>query len=171
MRLRFCRVAVATLLAGFLAVVASVTPAGATDASALVARAIEKLGGAKQLSDIATLSISGRSKHWDPQETLEPDVGNRLGGESRFTLSMDVANGRARTDWVRFRIAPMKRTFIYSEVLADGVGYVLGEDNIVLSRQAKETNPPLHTMSASRVIANRRELHRDVGGECRRRER
>ena len=54
----------------------------------------------------------------------------------------------------------MKRTFIYSEVFADGVGYVLGEDNIVLSRQAKETNPSLHTMSASRVIANRRELHR-----------
>jgi hypothetical protein len=45
-------------------------------------------------------------------------------------------------------------------VLADNVGYVLGEDNIVLSKQAKETNPPLHTMSASRVIANRRELHR-----------
>ncbi len=54
----------------------------------------------------------------------------------------------------------MKRTFIYSEVFADDVGFVLGEDNIVLSRQAKETNPSLHTMSASRVIANRRELHR-----------
>jgi glyoxylase-like metal-dependent hydrolase (beta-lactamase superfamily II) len=160
MTLRFCRAAVAALLAGFLAVVASAAPAGAADPSSLVTRAIDKLGGAKKLSDAATLSISGRSKHWDPQETLEPDVGNRLGGESRFTLSMDVANGRARTDWVRFRIAPMKRTFIYSEVLADGVGFVLGEDNIVLSRQAKETNPPLHTMSASRVIANRRELHR-----------
>ena len=54
----------------------------------------------------------------------------------------------------------MKRTFIYSEVFADGLGFVLGEDNIVLSRQAKETNPSLHTMSASRAIANRRELHR-----------
>jgi glyoxylase-like metal-dependent hydrolase (beta-lactamase superfamily II) len=157
---RFYRATVATLLAGFLAVVASVTPAGAIDPSALVAHAIEKLGGAKQLSEIATLSITARHKHWDPQETLEPDIGNRLGGESRFTLSMDIAHDRARTDWVRFRVAPMKRTFIYSEVFADGVGYVLGEDNIVLSRQAKETNPPLHTMSASRVIANRRELHR-----------
>ena len=29
-----------------------------------------------------------------------------------------------------------------------------------LSRQAKETNPSLHTMSASRAIADRRELHR-----------
>jgi glyoxylase-like metal-dependent hydrolase (beta-lactamase superfamily II) len=54
----------------------------------------------------------------------------------------------------------MKRTFIYSEVLVDKVGYVLGEDNIVLSRQAKETNPSRHTMSASRVIADLRELHR-----------
>jgi glyoxylase-like metal-dependent hydrolase (beta-lactamase superfamily II) len=160
MTLRFCRAAVAALLAVFFAVVAGVTPAGAADPSASVARAIEKLGGAKRLSEIATLSISARHKHWDPQETLEPDIGNRLGGESRFTLSMDIAHDRARTDWVRYRIAPMKRTFIYSEVFADKVGYVLGEDNIVLSRQAKETNPSLHTMSASRAIANRRELHR-----------
>jgi glyoxylase-like metal-dependent hydrolase (beta-lactamase superfamily II) len=132
----------------------------AAEPSGLVAGAIEKLGGVKRLSEITTLSIIAGHRHWDPQETLEPDVGDRLGGESRFTLSMDIAHERARTDWVRFRIAPMKRTFIYSEVLAGNTGYVLGEDNIVLSRQARETNPPLHTMSASRVIANRRELHR-----------
>jgi glyoxylase-like metal-dependent hydrolase (beta-lactamase superfamily II) len=160
MTLRFCRASVAVFLAVFFAVVAGITPAGATDPSALVARAIEKLGGAKRLSEIATLLMSARHKHWDPQETPEPDSGNRLGGESRFTLAMDVANGRARYDWVRYRIAPMKRTFIYSEVFADKVSYVLGEDNIVLSRQAKETNPSLHTMSASRVIANQRELYR-----------
>ena len=160
MTLRFCQTSVAALLAGFLAMVASLAPTLAAQPSALVARAVETLGGAKRLSEIVALSISATHKHWDPQETLEPDVGNRLGGESRFTLSMDIAHDRARYDWVRHRIAPMKRTFIYSEVLADKVGYVLGEDNIVLSRQAKETNPPLHTMSASRVIANRRELHR-----------
>jgi glyoxylase-like metal-dependent hydrolase (beta-lactamase superfamily II) len=153
------RVAVAAALAGLLAIV-SITSLHAGELSTLVARAIEKLGGAGKLSDIATLSISARHKHWDPQETPEPDVGNRLGGESRFTLSMDIAHDRARYDWVRHRIAPMKRTFIYSEVFAGQVGYVLGEDNIVLSKQAKETNPSLHTMSASRVIANRRELHR-----------
>jgi glyoxylase-like metal-dependent hydrolase (beta-lactamase superfamily II) len=160
MMLRFYRVAVAALLTGFLAAVAGVAPVLAAEPSALVARAIEKLGGAKKLSEIATLSISARHKHWDPQETLEPDIGNRPGGESRFTLSMDLAHDRARYDWIRYRIAPMKRTFIYSEVFAGKVGYVFGEDNIVLSRQAKETNPSLHTMSASRVIANRRELHR-----------
>jgi glyoxylase-like metal-dependent hydrolase (beta-lactamase superfamily II) len=150
------RMAAAVLLVAITGVV----PAVAADPSALVARAIDKLGGTKKLFDIATLSISGKSRHWDPQETPEPDVGNRLGGESRFTLSMEFAHDRARYDWVRHRIAPMKRTFIYSEVFADGVGYVLGQDNIVLSRQAKETDPSLHTMSASRVIANRRELHR-----------
>ena len=152
--LYFTRMAAAVLLVA----ITGVAPAVAAEPSALVARAIDKLGGAKKLSDIATLSVTGKHKHWDPQETPEPDVGNRLGGESRFTLSMDIAHDRARYDWVRHRIAPMKRTFIYSEVFADGVGYVLGEDNIVLSRQAKETTPSLHTMSASRVIANRREF-------------
>jgi glyoxylase-like metal-dependent hydrolase (beta-lactamase superfamily II) len=157
---RFARVAVAALLASLLATFAGESSATTAEPSALIATAIGKLGGAKKLSDIATLSITATHRHWDPQETLEPDVGSRLGGESRFTLSEDIAHGRARYDWVRRRIAPMVRTFIYSEVFADGVGYVLGEDNIVLSRQAKETNPPLHTMSASRVVANRRELHR-----------
>lgn len=160
MTLGFCRAAIAALLGVFLAVAGGVASVGATDPSALVARAVEKLGGAKKLSDIATLSIVARQKHWDPQETPEPGVGNRLGGESHFTLSMDLAHDRARYDWVRNRIAPMRRTFIYSEVFADKVGYVLGEDNIVLSRQARETNPSLHTMSASRVIADLRELHR-----------
>jgi glyoxylase-like metal-dependent hydrolase (beta-lactamase superfamily II) len=154
------RVVAATLLAGLLASFAGVAPVLAAEPSALIATAIEKLGGASRLSKVASLSVSARHRHWDPQETLEPDIGTRLGGESRFTLSEDIAGGRARYDWVRRRIAPMVRTFIYSEVFADGIGYVLGEDNIVLSRQAKETNPPLHTMSASRVVANRRELHR-----------
>src|ERR1700743_719752 len=125
---RLFRFVTATLLC----VIASAAPIRPADPSALVAHAIEKLGGAKNLSGIATLSIAGRHKHWDPQETLEPDVGNRLGGESRFTLSMDIAHDRARTDWVRHRIAPMRRTFIYSEVLAENVGFVLGEDKIVL---------------------------------------
>ncbi|HET7886344.1 MAG TPA: MBL fold metallo-hydrolase [Bradyrhizobium sp.] len=153
------RVAAAAMLVGLLAAI-GIVPAIAAEPAALVAAAIEKQGGAKKLSDIATLSITARHKHWDPQETLEPDQGNRLGGESHFTLSMDLAQNRARYDWVRHRVAPMKRTFIYSEVFADGAGFVLGEDNIVLSKQAKETNPSLHTMSASRVIANRREFHR-----------
>ena len=157
MTVRFAHAAIcAGALAGFL----NCSTVLAAESQALVTGAVEKLGGAQKLSDIATLSIVARHKHWDPQETLEPDVGNRLGGESRFTLSMDLAYDRARYDWVRHRVAPMKRTFIYSEVVAGKVGYVLGEDNIVLSRQAKETNPSLHTMSASRVIADLRELHR-----------
>jgi hypothetical protein len=144
----------------FVALIVSSATVHATEPVALVAAAIDRIGGAEKLSGISSVLIAGRHKHWDPQETLEPDTGNRPGGESRFTLSMDIAHDRARTDWVRFRIAPMKRTFIYSEVVADKIGYVLGEDNIVLSRQARETNPSLHTMSASRVIADRRELHR-----------
>lgn len=151
--------AAAAALAGFLAVT-GITSACAAEPLSLVTGAIEKQGGAKKLADIATLSIIGKHRHWDPQETPEPDVGNRLGGDSRFTLTMDVAHDRERYDWVRFRVAPMKRTFIYSEVFADGLGYVLGEDNIVLSKQAKETSPSLHTMSASRVIASVREFHR-----------
>lgn len=132
----------------------------AAEPAALIGTAIEKLGGRQKLEAISTLSVIARHRHWDPQETLVPDVGTRLGGTARFTLTQDIAGRRARYDWVRFRVAPMVRTFIYTEVFAGGVGYVLGEDNIVLSKQAKETVPSLHTMSASRVIAHQRELHR-----------
>ena len=154
--LYFIRLAAATLLAAMIGVAPALRRGalGAGRARDRKARRREEAVRYRHAVDIR------QARHWDPQETPEPDIGNRLGGESRFTLSMDIAHDRARYDWVRFRIAPMKRTFIYSEVFADGVGYVLGEDNIVLSRQAKETNPSLHTMSASRVIANRRELHR-----------
>jgi glyoxylase-like metal-dependent hydrolase (beta-lactamase superfamily II) len=134
--------------------------AWAAEPAAVVATAIEKLGGRDKLAAISTLAIFARHKHWDPQETLLPDVDTRLGGTARFTLTEDIAGNRARYDWVRFRVAPMVRTFIYAEVFAGGTGYVLGEDNIVLSKQAKETVPSLHTMSASRVIAHQRELHR-----------
>jgi glyoxylase-like metal-dependent hydrolase (beta-lactamase superfamily II) len=154
------RHAAIALLAALLPSCCGMALAAAAEPSALVATAIDRLGGAEKLSRIATFMVSGRHRHWDPQEAPDPYVGTKLGGESRFTLSDDVANGRARYDWVRRRISPMTRTFIYSEVLAEGTGYVLGEDNIVLSRQARETNPPLHTMSVSRVVANRRELHR-----------
>jgi glyoxylase-like metal-dependent hydrolase (beta-lactamase superfamily II) len=132
----------------------------AAEPAALIGTAIEKLGGRQKLEAISTLSIIARHRHWDPQETLVPDVGTRLGGTARFTLTQDIVGRRARYDWVRFRIAPIVRTFIYTEVFAGDVGYVLGEDNIVLSKQAKETVPSLHTMSASRVIAHQRELHR-----------
>jgi Metallo-beta-lactamase superfamily len=134
--------------------------ARAAEPAAVVATAIEKLGGRDKLAAISTLAIFARHKHWDPQETLVPDVDNKLGGTGRFTLTRDIAGNRARYDWVRLRVAPMVRTFIYTEVFAGEVGYVLGEDNIVLSKQAKETVPSLHTMSASRVIAHQRELHR-----------
>ena len=132
----------------------------AAEPAALIGTAIEKLGGRQKLEAISTMSVIARHRHWDPQETLVPDVGTRLGGTARFTLTQDIAGRRARYDWVRFRIAPNVRTFIYTEVFAGDVGYVLGEDNIVLSKQAKETVPSLHTMSASRVIAHQRELHR-----------
>src|ERR1700753_1868941 len=82
-------------------------PVRAAEPVELVAQAIEKMGGAKSLAAIETLSIAARQVHWDPQGTYEPDVDTRLGGESRFTLSMDIAHDRARTDWVRYRIAPM----------------------------------------------------------------
>ena len=71
-------------VAVLVAVIASLVPVRAAEPSALVAGAVEKLGGAKKLADIATVSIAARHKHWDPPETPEPDIGNRLGGESRF---------------------------------------------------------------------------------------
>ncbi len=156
MRLGVCVAAGIMLAAGLFAC----QSAWAAEPAAVVATAIEKLGGRDKLAAISTLAIFARHKHWDPQETLLPDVDTRLGGTARFTLTEDIAGNRARYDWVRFRVAPMVRTFIYSEVFAGGTGYVLGEDNIVLSKQAKETVPSLHTMSASRVIAHQRELHR-----------
>ena len=84
----------ACIIAGALAGFANSSAAQAAESQALVTGAVEKLGGAKRLAEIATLAVDGKHKHWDPQETPEPDVGNRLGGERasrcRWILRMAV---------------------------------------------------------------------------------
>ena len=153
--LYFIRIAVAALLVAVVVVAAAV----AAEPAALVVRAIGRARWRRNSPISPRCPSSEEHRHWDPQESI-----SLISATGSAASQVHVVDGyRARSgpiDWVRFRIAPMKRTFIYSEVFADGVGYVLSEDNIVLSRQAKETNPSLHTMSASRVIANRREQHR-----------
>ena len=52
------RLALAVLLAGLLAAFTDIAPVRAADPSALVATAIDKLGSAKKLSGIATLSVA-----------------------------------------------------------------------------------------------------------------
>src|ERR1700722_18499689 len=87
----------ACIIAGAFAGFAnSSSAAQAAESQALVTGAVEKLGGAKRLAEIATLADDGKHKHLDPQEAPDTDVGYLLGGKSRFTLSMDIANGRAR---------------------------------------------------------------------------
>ena len=126
----------------------------------LVAQAIDATGGEAKLAAISTVVTRSRHRHWDPQQTAVANQGTNQGGASNFTLSLDLQTGKARQDWVRHNRQPGNRLFMYSEVLADGYGFVLGADNIVLSKQARETTPPLHTMSRSRVVAAMREIHR-----------
>ena len=134
----------------------------AQDAQALavVSKAVQELGGAAKLEAMKSIVVQSRHRHWDPQQTEVPDVGNKSGGNSRVTVTRDLVKGHARLDWVRNRTWPGIRMFNYSEVMADDVGFVLGVDNIAQSKMARETSPSMHTMSASRRVANLRELHR-----------
>ena len=154
--------AVATALCALLLLAAAgaVRAQGDAAALALVNTGLEAMGGAARVDGLKSLVVSARHAHWDPQQTEVPGVGNKPGGTSRFTTTRNLANGHARIDWVRNRTWPGIRMFQYSEVFADDVGFVLGIDNIALSKMAGETSPSMHTMSASRRIANLRELHR-----------
>jgi len=49
--------------AALLVAVTGVASVPSAERSALVTRAIDKLGGTKKLSDIATLSTTGKHKH------------------------------------------------------------------------------------------------------------
>ena len=132
--------------------VAAQAPQGDVD------RAIQAMGGAAALSQVRTLVVKGRARY------LEPDQSQRAGGEPRlasddsFTQSRDLAAGKTRTEWVRKLVYPSSREFTFTEIVADGVGYVNGID--ANSRTKQNQDLKMHAMSGGRVATATRELTR-----------
>jgi len=127
---------------------------------ALVARAIDAMGGVNALTDVNTLAVKGTVRQWDPEQSLAPGGETRFGNESTFTSAADMGAGAMRIDWVRSYAYPAPRSFTYTEIVTREAGYVAGIDTSGRNKQSLDSNPPAHTMSSLRLAAFQREARR-----------
>jgi len=130
-----------------------------SDAMKTVGRAIEAMGGYK-LANIRAVTIKGLGRHFEPQQALRPDGDAIPSGASAFTTTIDLVNGKARTEWERDLTTPVARVYKYSEVVTPEAGYVNGIDSSGRTKQSRDSNPPQHTMSGQRLAVALRELQR-----------
>ena len=130
-----------------------------SDAMKTVGRAIEALGGYK-LANIRAVTLKGQSRHFEPQQSLVPDGDAVPSGASVFVTTIDLAGGKARTEWERNLTTPVARVYKYSEVVTRDAGLVNGIDSSGRTKQSRDSNPPQHTMSGQRLAVMLRELQR-----------
>ena len=130
-----------------------------SDAMATVGRAIEALGGYK-LANIRAVTIKGQGRHFEPQQSRVPDGEAIPSGASTFATTIDLASGRARTEWERNLLTPVARVYRYTEIVTPEAGYVNGIDSSGRTVQSRNSNPPQHTMSGQRLAVTLRELQR-----------
>ncbi len=146
------------LLLSALVVACAAGPAADTP-RATVHRAVAALGG-DALRVVKSIEASGASKHWEPEQSHVAGGEARFAGESTFKLARDFTSNAARIEWQRKLAYPSPREYRFTEVFADGVGFVRGVDSTGRTRQSLESNPPSHAMSRLRVTAMARELQR-----------
>jgi len=130
-----------------------------SEAMKTVGRAIEAMGGYK-LANIRAVTLKGLGRHFEPQQALRPDGDAIPSGTSAFTTTIDLVNGKARTEWNRDLTTPVSRVYKYSEVVTPDAGYINGIDSSGRTKQSRDSNPPQHTMSGQRIAVALRELQR-----------
>src|SRR5262249_4788526 len=113
----------------------------------LVKQAVTAQGGA-ELRALKSLAIKGDAKFWEPGQSPVAGGEPRFLGDAAFTVSWDLAQGRARTLWDRDQKYPEPVKLKYTETVLPALGYVTDEKG---ANQA---------MSGIRVAAHQRELER-----------
>jgi len=112
----------------------------------LVKQAVAAQGGA-ELRGLKGLAITGDAKFWEPGQSFAAGGEPRFLGDATFTITWDLAQGRARTAWDRDHKYPEPVKLKYTETVLPTLGFVTDDK----SSQA---------MSSIRVAAHQRELER-----------
>jgi len=150
------RYALAALF-GALVLASCATP---TKEQSLVSKAADAMGGARALADIKTISTSGTSKWWEPEQSEVPGGEPRFSAEGKIDSISDVASRTTRYDYQKNFAYPTSRTFTYSEIVTPQAGYVIGIDTNGRNAESLKANPPAHSMSGYRLAATQRERAR-----------
>lgn len=115
--------------------------------NALVSAAVDAEGGAAALKALTALAIKADARHWEPEQSLKAGGEPRFLGDSKLTITWDLAHGAARTTWERTMKYPYPRSYAYTEVVTPTQGYVDADGRAT-------------PMSGLRVAAHVRELAR-----------
>jgi glyoxylase-like metal-dependent hydrolase (beta-lactamase superfamily II) len=150
------RYALAALF-GALLLASCATP---TKEQSLVSKAADAMGGARALGDIKTISTSGTSKWWEPEQSEVPGGEPRFSAEGKIDSISDLASRTTRYDYQKNFAYPTARTFTYSEVVTPQAGYVIGIDSNGRNAESLKANPPAHSMSGYRLATTQRERAR-----------
>ena len=150
----------AGLLALCFATAAAAAPAGAMRN---VDQAIEAQGGEAALGALRTVAIRGSHVQYEIESSYElgKAAEPRKGSEAKFVIQRDLAAGTARIDWDRtVTRTPKPLIQKYSEIVADGMGYVSGVDSATRTAFSRQASPTGHPMSGARAATTLRELTR-----------
>ena len=131
-----------------------------TKEQSLVSKAADAMGGANALSSVKTVSASGTTKWWEPEQSDVPGGEPRFAAEGKIDVIADVAARASRVDYQKNFAYPAPRTFTYSEVVTTQAGYVIGVDSNGRNAESQKANPPAHSMSGYRLATTQRELLR-----------
>src|SRR3954453_3615777 len=123
-------------------------PAQAQSPRELVNQAIAAEGGIDALRGLKALAIKADAMHWEPGQSKTADGEPRMLGNTTLTITWDLANGMARTQWDRDMKYPAVEKIKYTDVVTPTLGYVIDD---------KGASKP---MSGIRVAATLRELER-----------
>ena len=85
------------------------------------------LPNSRALRALKTITIKSEAKHWEPEQSLVADGEPRFLGDSTVTVTWDLANGTARSEWTRAMKYPAIRTLKYTEVVTPKLGSVADE--------------------------------------------
>ena len=136
-----------SISAALLLAVGQSAPAQAQSPRELVNQAIAAEGGLDALRGLKGLAIKADAMHWEPGQSKTADGEPRMLGNTTLTITWDLANGMARTQWDRDMKYPAVEKIKYTDVVTP-LGYVIDD---------KGASKP---MSGIRVAATLRELER-----------
>src|SRR5262245_14966350 len=115
----------------------------------LVSDAVNALGGADALRNLKAISITGEAKYWEPGQSKVAGKDPKHVEDVKFTVTRDLAGGRARTQWDRDHKYPEPALIIkYTETVLPNGAFVTDD---------KGANT---AMASVRMAAAQRELNR-----------
>ena len=124
-----------------------------------VNKAIDAIGRSG-LEQLKTITIKGRGQFWEPDESVVAGGVAVHVADVTYEIRRDFARDAANITWVRdYLELPWPRMNKYVEVIADGVGFAIGNDGGPRTASLQAQGPE-RVMTGNRLATTRRELQR-----------